>query len=39
MRTTTEELNQIQLELYDYIEEFSKANGITRFYQNSRIWL
>ena len=36
---TTEELDQIQLELYDHMEEFSKANGITKFYQNARIWL
>ena len=37
--TTTEELDQIQLELYDHMEKFSKANGITKFYQNARIWL
>jgi hypothetical protein len=37
--TTPSELNQIQLELYDHMEEFSKANGITKFYQNARIWL
>ena len=36
---TTEELEKIQLELYDHMEEFSKANGITKFYQNARIWL
>ena len=37
--TTTEELDQIQLELYDHMEKFSKENGITKFYQNARIWL
>ncbi|MBR4447029.1 hypothetical protein [Methanobrevibacter sp.] len=37
--TTLSELNQIQMELYDHMEEFSKANGITKFYQNARIWL
>ena len=36
---TTEELEKIQLELYNHMEEFSKANGITKFYQNARIWL
>ena len=37
--TTLSELNQIQLELYNHMEEFSKAKGITKFYQNARIWL
>lgn len=37
--TTTEELDQIQLELYDHMEKFSKANGIIKFCQNARIWL
>ena len=37
--TTTEELDQILLELYDHMEEFSKENGITKFCQNATIWL
>lgn len=36
---TSEELNQIQMELYSHMEKFSKEKGINKFYQNARIWL
>lgn len=35
----TEELDQILIEIYDHMEEFSKQNGINRFSQNAIIWL
>ncbi len=34
-----DELDEIHLKIHDHMEEFSKANGIERFYQFSRIWL
>ena len=37
--TSQDELEEIHLKIHDHMEEFSKANGIERFYQFSRIWL
>ena len=37
--TTTDELERILIELYDHMDEFSKANGIKKFNQNATIWL
>lgn len=37
--TTTDELERILIELYDHMDEFSKANGIKKFNQNTTIWL
>ena len=33
------DLDEILLEISSHMEEFSKANGITKFYQNTVIWL
>ena len=37
--TSRDELEEIHLKIHDHMEEFSKANGIERFCQFSRIWL
>ena len=37
--TAVSDLDEILLEISNHMEEFSKANGITKFYQNAVIWL
>lgn len=37
--TRDSDLDQILLEISNHMEEFSKANGITKFCQNAVIWL
>ena len=37
--TSQKELDEILLEMYDHMEDFSKQKGIERFYQSARIWL
>ena len=37
--TAASDLDEILLEISNHMKEFSKANGITKFYQNAVIWL
>ena len=37
--TSQRELDEILLEIYSHMEEFSKRNGIEEFYQFARVWL
>ena len=37
--TPQDELDKILLEIYDHMEDFSKRNGIERFYRSARIWM
>lgn len=37
--TSQRELDEILLEIYSHMEEFSKQNGIEEFYQFARVWL
>ncbi|WP_405268028.1 hypothetical protein [Methanobrevibacter sp.] len=37
--TSQEDLDEILLEIYNHMEEFSKRNGIEEFYRFARVWL
>ena len=37
--TSQEDLDEILLEIYSHMEEFSKLNGIEEFYRFARVWL
>lgn len=37
--TSQDELDEISMEIFDHMEEFSKANGIEKFCRCTYVWL